>query len=370
MDAVLPGIGPVGRWYLGIPASGIPPGDGGIGFTAAELAVSAPATAPRIGLHTAMAAELPRAGAVSVRLPGYRGKSLIPVLSWLVTHRLAGPGAEVCWYLGKQQGPRSCAALLAELGWQDVQRTRDGGLVRISGRPPVKAAQPAPAQHEPAQPGPVQPGPVRRDAMRPEATKLGPAQAEPSRRDVMQPEARQFSAVIGAHELTFLADYGVFSPDHIDDGSRLLAEITLRQPPVSVLADIGVGYGPLAIAAVRNGIAARAVATDVDCIALWLAQRNAAASGVALEVLCTPDPRQAEPTPLTVCNVPTHINAEQSAELMRALAQRARGGRKLLIVVHASLEARYARHLTAAGLSPVRHPGPAHVVLEATQDRS
>lgn len=320
----MPGIGPVGRWHLGIPASGIPPGDGGIGFTAAELA-AAPTAAPRIGLHTAMAADLPRAGAVSVRLPTYRGKSLIPVLSWLVTRRLAGPGAEVCWFLGKQQGPRSCAALLAELGWQEVQRARDGGLVRISGRPPVKPAQ---------------------------------------------PEARQFSAVVGAHELTFLADYGVFSPDHIDDGSRLLTEVTLRQPPVSVLADIGVGYGPLAIAAVRNGIAARAVATDVDCIALWLAQRNAAASGVALDVHCTPDPRQAEPTPLTVCNVPTHVNAEQSAELMQALAQRARGGRKLLIVVHASLEARYARHLTAAGLTPVRHPGPAHVVLEATQARS
>jgi 16S rRNA (guanine1207-N2)-methyltransferase len=332
MDAVMPGIGPVGRWHLGIPASGIPPGDGGIGFTAAELAARAPATAPRIGLHTAMSAELPRAAAVSVRLPGYRGKSLIPMLSWLVTQRLAGPGAEVCWYLGKQQGPRSCAALLAELGWQEVQRTRDGALVRISGRPPTEPAQPESAQPEPA-----------------------------------QPEARQFSAMIGAHELTFLADYGVFSPDHVDDGSRLLAEVTLRQPPVSVLADIGVGYGPLAIAAVRNGIAARAVATDVDCIALWLAQRNAAASGVALEVYCTPDPRQAEPTPLTVCNVPTHINAEQSAELMRALAQRARGGRKLLIVVHASLEARYARHLAAAGLTPARHPGPAHVVLEATQ---
>jgi methyltransferase family protein len=349
MDAVIPGIGPVGRWHLGIPASGIPPGDGGIGFTAAELADTPPA-APRIGLHTAMAAELPRAGAVSVRLPGYRGKSLIPVLSWLVTHRLAGPGAEVSWYLGKQQGPRSCAALLTELGWHDVQRTRDGGLVRISSRPPVM----------PAQPGITSPAAAGAETTQPETTQP----------ETMQPEARQFSAVIGAHELTFLADYGVFSPDHIDDGSRLLAEVTLRQPPVSVLADIGVGYGPLAIAAVRNGIAARAVATDVDCIALWLAQRNAAVSGVALDVHCTPDPRQAEPTPLTVCNVPTHINAEQSAELMRALAQRARGGRKLLIVVHASLEARYARHLAAAGLTPVRHPGPAHVVLEATHARS
>ena len=108
------------------------------------------------------------------------------------------------------------------------------------------------------------------------------------------------------------------------------------------------------------------MATDVDCIALWLAERNAAACGVRMDVHCTPDPLQAESTPLTVCNVPTHINAAQSAELMRGLAQRARGGRELLIVVHASLEARYARHLATAGLKAVRHPGPSHVVLEAT----
>jgi ribosomal protein L11 methylase PrmA len=116
---------------------------------------------------------------------------------------------------------------------------------------------------------------------------------------------------------------------------------------------------------VRNGIAARAVATDVDCIALWLAQRNADANGVPLEVQCTPDPRRLEPTPLTVCNVPTHIPVAESAELMRALAERTAGGGRLLAVVHASLEARYAQHLAAARLRVTRHPGPAHVVLAA-----
>jgi Methyltransferase small domain len=347
MDARLPDIGPVDRWHLGIPAGGLPPGDGGIAFTAAELADGSwpaePSTAPRIGLHLAMAAGLPPAGAVSVRLPGYRGKSLIGVLSWLVTYRLARPDAEICWYLQKQQGPRSVAALLAELGWQDVQRERDGDLVAITGHPATWMPRSCGKSDR------------RFPAM--SLVRAGPGRLPP---------ARQFTAVLGAHELTFLADYGVFSPDRIDDGTRLLAEVMLRQPPVGTLADIGTGYGPLAIAAIRNEIAARAVATDVDCIALWLAQRNAAASGAALEARCTPDPLRVEATALTVCNVPTHVSAAQSAELMRALAQRAMGGRKLLIVVHASLESRYARHLAEAGLAISRHPGPAHVVLDAT----
>jgi len=291
-----------------------------------------------------MAAELPPAGAVTVRLPGYRGKSLIPVLSWLVTHRLARPDAEVCWQLRNQQGPRSVAALLAGLGWQDIRREHDGGLVRITGHPAAPVA--------------------RRNGGTSDSS--GPAMASAQGGLGGLPVARQFSAVLGAHELTFLADYGVFSPDRIDDGSRLLAEVMLRQPPVGTIADIGTGYGPLAIAAVANEIAARAVGTDVDCIALWLAGRNAAASGVPLEVRCTPDPLQVEATALTVCNVPTHISAAQSAELLRSLARRAMNGRKLLIVVHASLESRYARHLAEAGLVISRHPGPSHVVLEAT----
>jgi 16S rRNA (guanine1207-N2)-methyltransferase len=266
----------------------------------------------------------------------------------------------------KQQGPRSVAALLAELGWQSIERRRDGPLVRISGRPPPGPGPPEPRPPGPRPPaaGPPEPGPL--DAGSPEAGLPEPWPLAADAPEAGLPEPRKFSAMIGAIELTFLADYGVFSPDQIDDGSRLLVQVMLRQPPVEVLADIGVGYGPLAIAAVRGGVAARAVATDVDCIALWLAQRNAAASGIRLDVHCTPDPLAAEPTPLTVCNVPTHINAGHSAELMRALAQRARGGRRLLIVVHASLEARYGRHLAAAGLTAGRHPGPSHVVLEAT----
>jgi 16S rRNA (guanine1207-N2)-methyltransferase len=360
MDAGLPDIGHIDQWHLGIPAGRLPPGDGGIAFTAGELAGGPLDTAPRIGLHAAMAAELPPAEAVRVQVPGYRGKSLIAVLSWLVTHRLAQPGAEVSWYLEKQQGPRSVAALLAELGWQDVRRARDGALIRISSRPP----QPGSPPDLPPRAGPLPAGPHPAGPPRAGPSPAGPSQVGPPPAGL--PAARQFSAVLGAHYLTFLADYGVFSPDHVDDGSRLLAEIMLRQQPVRALADIGVGYGPLAIAAVRNQVAERAVATDVDCLALWLAERNAAASGVQLEVRCTPDPLQVEATALTVCNVPTHVNAAQSAELMRALAQRAMGGRKLLIVVHASLETRYARHLAAAGLAMARHPGPSHVVLEAT----
>jgi hypothetical protein len=114
---------------------------------------------------------------------------------------------------------------------------------------------------------------------------------------------------------------------------------------------------------VLNSVAQAAVGTDVDCLALWLAEQNANAHGVPLALHCDPDPSSVPLTPLTLCNIPTHINAEQTARFMAGLVRRAEHG-TLLVVVHASLEHRYTRHLTAARLPVSRHPGPAHVVLE------
>lgn len=70
-----------------------------------------------------------------------------------------------------------------------------------------------------------------------------------------------------------------------------------------------------------------------------------------------------EDTPLTICNVPTRVDAVKTAALMAALAHRARDGRKLPVVVHASLEARYRQHFANAGVRVAADRGLTHVVL-------
>ena len=267
------------------------------------------------------ARDLPRTDSVRVRLPHYRGKSVIPLLSWLIAERLTNENAQVSWYLERQQGPDSCAALLDNIGWLGVKKQREGKLVRIDCLPPAHA---------------------------------------------QLPEPRRFSAVVTGHELSFAADYGVFSPRQVDDGTLMLAEVASRHSPGEILADIGTGYGPLAIALVRAGLAERAVVTDVDSVALWLAELNAADNGVALETVFSPDPADVQATPLTVCNVPTHLDRPRSAELMNGLAQRAGKSQTVMIVVHKSLENRFAKYLTGAGLTVTSEPGIAHVVLTAT----
>ncbi|MEA2470648.1 MAG: Methyltransferase small domain, partial [Thermoleophilaceae bacterium] len=250
-----------------------------------------------------------------VTVPAYRGKRLLPVLSWLVTNQAA---QSAVWRAERRIGPDFVRRELSPYGWELVA-SRDRRWVLLSGSVPAPHSLPPP---------------------------------------------RSFTSPRG---IVFEADYGVFSPGRIDAGSALLEEVVAaRLEPVDAVADIGVGYGALAISLVSGGRARRAVGTDVDSIALWLAERNAAAAGVSLSVTLDPDPLSIERTPLTVCNVPTHIDARRTAALMSGLAGRASDGR-LLAVVHASLADRYARHLERPGLRVTRHPGEEHVVLEAAR---
>jgi len=314
---------PLSLWRVAPPeASRAESGTGTVALAAPMPAASAGAFS--VWFHEAMRRGCRRSQDVEVWLPAYRGKSLVRLLTWLVTERLAGPGAAVTWRLDKRQGPDSVARMLTALGWAGITRKRDGRVIELTGQPPATAPMP-------------------------------------------DPEC--FTERIGGQELTFSADYGVFSPRRVDDGTALLAAVALSQPAVDTVADIGIGYGALAIALMVNETARSAVATDVDSVALWLAEANARRYAVDLKVTCTPNPLDVPPTPLTVCNMPTHIDASSSGALMAGLVQRTRRGR-LLLVVHRALEGRYARHLANAGLVVDRHPGPAHVVLAARARRS
>lgn len=276
--------------------------------------------AVQVPLHEAFRSDLPRAHEVTVEVPTYRGKSILSLLGALVASRLTDRDATVTWLVDRQQGPKTMARLLESQGWAFLERRKDGDGVAL-------------------------------------------VTARTSEAESLRPRPRSFSAEVAGHELEFAADYGAFSPARIDDGTRLLLDVALQQEPVDLVADVGIGYGALAVPLVACGWATRAVGTDVDGVALWLAEQNAARNGVSCQVELTADPRDVEATAVTLCNVPTHIDVRQSDDLLQGLVARTLGGATLLSVVHKSLEDRYTRRLAATGRRVSRTYGDSHVVL-------
>ncbi|MGH8887565.1 MAG: methyltransferase, partial [Egibacteraceae bacterium] len=156
------------------------------------------------------------------------------------------------------------------------------------------------------------------------------------------PVPNSFVAALAGRHLRFCADWGVFSAQHIDAGTLLLFSVAAEGDRVPRVVDVGTGYGPLAVGLTVAGLAAQAVVTEVDAVALALALRNARAAGVSMRGVLEDDPAVAPKSDLTVCNFPTHLQRDRSDRLLRGLCQRAVSGR-VLVVVHASLESRFVK---------------------------
>jgi 16S rRNA (guanine1207-N2)-methyltransferase len=83
-------------------------------------------------------------------------------------------------------------------------------------------------------------------------------------------------------------DRGVFAHGHIDFGTDLLLR-TIPVPPPGDLADVGCGYGAIAITLALRQPNARVWAVDVNHRALELCARNAERTGATNVVTAGPD---------------------------------------------------------------------------------
>ncbi|MFI0408982.1 class I SAM-dependent methyltransferase [Actinomadura sp. 3N508] len=75
-------------------------------------------------------------------------------------------------------------------------------------------------------------------------------------------------------------DSGVFSPDRVDPGTRVLLETVPPPPKDGDLLDLGCGYGPIALTLATRSSQARVWGVDVNRRALELAERNANTAGL------------------------------------------------------------------------------------------
>lgn len=94
-------------------------------------------------------------------------------------------------------------------------------------------------------------------------------------------ELRRVPVRLAGRDVEVVTAGGIFSPDGIDRGTRVLLAEVPPPPPGGNFLDLGCGWGPLALTMALESPGARVLAVDVNERALDLARRNAAALGVA-----------------------------------------------------------------------------------------
>ncbi|WP_159943456.1 MULTISPECIES: class I SAM-dependent methyltransferase [unclassified Nocardiopsis] len=97
------------------------------------------------------------------------------------------------------------------------------------------------------------------------------AASRPSAADLVLPDLH----------LRLHTDRGVFSPDKVDLGTRVLLETVPAPPARGRLLDLGCGYGPIALTLASRAPGARVLGVDVNARAVGLARRNAAEHALA-----------------------------------------------------------------------------------------
>ena len=100
---------------------------------------------------------------------------------------------------------------------------------------------------------------------------------------------RQVELALPDLHLRLWTDRGVFSPDHVDTGTRVLLSVAPSLPPEGTFVDVGCGYGPIALAMARRSPGATVWAVDVNARARELCGRNAVEAGCPDVVVAAPD---------------------------------------------------------------------------------
>ena len=150
-------------------------------------------------------------------------------------------------------------------------------------------------------------------------------------------ERRRIEVTLAGQDLTMEVAGGIFSPDHVDLGTRVLLR-SVPEPRGHVL-DIGCGWGPIAIAAALTSPHVRVTAMDVNERALDLARRNAAAAGVGdrVTVLRAEDVPPSQTFDTIWSNPPIRIGKSALHELLATWIPRLTLGGEAYLVVQRNL---------------------------------
>ena len=144
---------------------------------------------------------------------------------------------------------------------------------------------------------------------------------------------------VGGMQLRFVTDSGVFSPDRLDAGTRLLLA---EAPPLTAgerqVLDLGCGWGPIACIAALRSPTAEVLAVDLNERALRLTARNAETNAAGNVAVARPD--GVDPAlrfDRILCNPPIRIGKPALHDLLATWLDRLAPQGRAHLVVHRHL---------------------------------
>ena len=100
---------------------------------------------------------------------------------------------------------------------------------------------------------------------------------------------REITVTLNGNKYTVLTAGGVFSPEHIDQGTQVLLTHLEKANPSGNFLDIGCGWGPIALALALHSPKAVIYAIDVNQRSLELTKLNAERLGISNIIVCKPE---------------------------------------------------------------------------------
>ena len=100
---------------------------------------------------------------------------------------------------------------------------------------------------------------------------------------------REISVTLNGNKTAVLTAGGVFSPEHIDQGTQVLLTHIESANPTGTFLDVGCGWGPIALALALQSPKATIYAIDVNERSIQLTKINAEKLGISNIITCKPD---------------------------------------------------------------------------------
>lgn len=153
--------------------------------------------------------------------------------------------------------------------------------------------------------------------------------------------SREITVRLAGRDVVVETAGGTFSPEHLDIGTRVLLDTV--SAPEGRIADVGCGWGPIALDAALDNTSVEVWAIDVNARSLELTRRNAERHGLTNVHVSTPDDVPADLTFDSIwSNPPIRVGKSELHGILESWIPRLRSGGTAWLVV--------AKHLGAQSL--------------------